>query len=372
MRALFIHGVEWPCVHQTCGMERILTATSAFQLYRVPPQIIALLPRFPDLGTYEGRKFISDHPDVIGGLDIPLHMLVTPHHPRTTTRLMTPHVRSGALPIASIQEHDLGISVTSPSFTLLMLASRLSEVQLAMATYELCGSFSVYQPPESLELALAHAVAKGDLSPTMGWRRVHDVKGCPTSLWCRPPLITQDDLDSFIANNPGLHGMKRLRAAASEVRGIAASPFEVQTALLLGRSRRKGGAGFTDLRVNKEIRLTKTARSLARRGRCVADIYIEGLPGFASVDIECQGRMIHDTRESAASDDNRALGLESMGIDVKRITYESIAQPDAFEALCALVARTAGRKHLPKTPAMRRAEANLRHDLFIDWRTLGS
>ena len=166
-----------------------------------------------------------------------------------------------------------------------------------------------------------------------------------------------ESLRSFLDQTKGLRGSKNLAWAIDRVTGTCASPFEVQASILLGLSRRLGGEGLP-IQNNHRIRLNKQARTLYGHGHCFADIYIEASGSHPALDIECQGRSIHDSEAAGISDADRA--------------YKQFSNERSYQAVKELIALKLGVPVKPKTPKEQTAEKALRHKLFIDWNTLGT
>lgn len=143
------------------------------------------------------------------------------------------------------------------------MAPSIDRVELLMATYELCGSFSVFQPTVQAESLLKEAADQGFIPENAGWKRVVDTKDAQTSLWKRDPMTGPESLRSFLDQTKGLRGSKNLAWAIDRVTGTCASPFEVQASILLGLSRRLGGEGLP-IQNNHRIRLNKQALNALR------------------------------------------------------------------------------------------------------------
>lgn len=227
-------------------MHEFICGVSAFRLLRTPPQILALYPPLPDISTRVGKLAIARNPEALGGLGIPIHVLVTQRKYLRYSSSVKMHLWSQELPLGSFFENDLEITLSSPLFTLLTMAPHVSVTHLAMAMYELCGSFSVYRPAPETQAHL-DAIRNTRLSRNM-WQQVRDAHGNGTSLWKRPPLITVHELQHYAEHINGLRGSKQFRQAAQMVTGQTASPLEAQTSMLLGASRRLAAQ---DLRLSR-------------------------------------------------------------------------------------------------------------------------
>ena len=290
-------------------MPQIVCAQSAFRFHRAPPQLRALYPPLP--GTYQDsnhRKLAScsTASDLLG---TPIHRLVRARSAVNSGATYQSHLVGGELPFSCIQETDHGFLLAGPELTLLTMAPSIDRIELLMATYELCGSFSVFQPTVQTESLLKEAADQGFIPENAGWKRVVDTKDAQTSLWKRDPVTSPESLRSFLDQTKGLRGSKNLAWAIDRVTGICASPFEVQASILLGLSRRLGGEGLP-IQNNHRIRLNKQARALYGHDHCFADIYIEASGSHPALDIECQGRSIHDSEAAGISDADRAAALE--------------------------------------------------------------
>lgn len=350
-------------------MDGVVSGPSAFRYWRIPPQVLALCPPLPSGSMPVSRKGLVEHPVVRDILGLPLHRLFLDEGRRSSTKHFANHACSGELPAGSVFESELGFDVCSPALTLLTLVPHVPFPVLAMAAYEMCGTFAVFAPSRKLEQALASPRNRAAVAMPGAWRRVRSADGKDTDLWQRPPLMSLDDLRSFAAQTGGLRGHRALVRAATAVRGPAASPFEVQTALLLGLDRRLGGRGVTSLLVNERINLPAPARRVAGRSYCVADIFLPGEKG-PDIDLECQSRLIHDASESALSDSDRFLALQMAGLTVLPATFGQVFDEAQFEQLVRHITKLRGQRYSPPTPAHLRHERELRRYLFSDWTRL--
>ena len=210
-----------------------------------------------------------------------------------------------------------------------------------MACYEMCGSFAVFKPCERTQQQLDEAISLKLIPPSCGWERANDTKGNDTNLWKRTPLLTAADIAAFAKQAAGLRGVKQLRWAAERMTGQTASPFEVQTSILISLPRDEGGLGI-DITNNARIPLSEAARSLYDKTCCYADILIESATDSMGVILECQGRSAHDSEAASLSDAERTTALTSMGYDVIQITYEQIKDTKSFNNIAELIHKKAG------------------------------
>lgn len=347
-------------------MDLTLCGQSAFYYYRIPPQILGLYPAI-SLGNIDRRCCgLGSHAVVKDLLHAPLHRLVFTRAQSGSRSLFKSHLLTQEPPPGSFRQTEHGFDVTSPEFTLLSLATQVSRNQLLMACYEMCSSFAVFTPCERTQQQLDEAISLKFIPPDCGWKRIVDTKGNDTNLWKRAPLLSAADIAAFAKQAAGLRGVKQLRWAAERMAGQTASPFEVQTSMLVSLPRGEGGLGI-GITNNARIPLSEAARSLYDKTCCYADILIESVTDSMGVILECQGRSAHDSEAASLSDAERTTALTSMGYDVIQITYGQIKDKRSFGNLAELIHKKAGLPYTPKIKQECDAEDALRQELLVDW-----
>lgn len=279
--------------------------------------------------------------------------------------IVHPRVWSRNLPFGATVQIAESVHVATPAFALLQIAARASLATTIMLAAELCGSFTVYEPPTALLKTLQTMERSKQLPAIGGWRPFVNQHQVLTGLWSRPPLLSPDDLETMAATCEAQRGRKRLQRAAQLVLPNAASPFEVQASMLLGLPRHLGGEGHSGLALNKKITLSADAQTLAQREHCYCDLYWdEGL------DLECQSAMAHDREASFLSDSDRTAALRCMGIDVLPVTFSQVSCQERFDALSRTIASMRGRKLTPKTAAQRKRAIELHSEVLRPWNQL--
>ena len=296
--------------------------------------------------------------------DSSIEILVHSANACHSSQIVEPHVWGADLPLCSTAQITDELSVTSPAFTMLQLAARFETTHCVLMASELCGSFAVYEPPAVIEKTLQRLASRGANLEFNGWTPSFS-NGKLTNLWTREPLLTPHDLFKIAENSDARNGRARLKEVASLVVPNAASPFEVQTGILLGFSRRRGGEGFGGFRHNEKIDLTANGRLLADRSHCYCDLYWDD-----GLDIECQSAQHHDNEASFLSDSDRTAALKLVGIDVLPVTFKQIHEPQRMKALAEAIARTRGIKLRPKSCNQAEASKQLRKEVFVDWWSL--
>ena len=359
-----------PFVGYRFRMEATLCHISAFRYYRIHPQVLGFLPTVTINRDDPKRTFLRSHIAISDCIGDP-HILVRSANLHTGARHIRQHRWTKDLPPSCIRKSALGIQVTSPLFTLLQLAGTLDDIQVLMALYEMCGSFSVFKPSAHIKALIAQSTPYRSLIGG-SWKRVVDGKGTPSSLWMRPPIVDIEELNEFLDITEGLWGHKRLARAASHLTGVVASPLEAQLSMLLGLPRCRGGEGLKRIETNKAIALSRDARTLHASRKAVIDALITSPDGTHELALECQGRISHGMGGLSDGDANRATALQSMGIDVVLITSEQINQSAKYETLAKLIFSKLDMERRPKTQGQKRAELDLRRKIFSDWSDFGS
>ncbi|WP_321974120.1 hypothetical protein [Paratractidigestivibacter sp.] len=379
-------------------MDTLICSVSAFRFWRVPPIVLLLAIGSVDDPNLRGkidstkleqlqlklataspfsssinygsswRRAGSDARRVKEALPLfapwaqsPIDVLVKQHRNCHSSGLIHPCLWSADLPSGSTMELTEDISVTRPEFTMLQLASQVDLISTVLLASELCGSFSVYRAPTCIANALQALLNRGELPIIDGWQPSLS-NGKLTDLWMRPPLIHPTDLALVASRSDSRRGCRRLAKAASLVLPGAASPFEVQTGMLLGLPRNLGGEGHKDIRHNERIDLSAEARLLAGRDYCLCDLYWE-----SGLDVECQSAQHHDNADSFISDSDRTAALKLMGIEVLPVTFGQLKSARRFKALSHAVGYSLGTKQRPKTLKELEAAESLRNRVLIDW-----
>lgn len=346
-------------------MDRYFSGITALRYLRTPPQVLALYPPLAEPYQDSNHMKLASSPLIEDILHTPLDCTVFHANKRRSSKYYRYHLSNTDLPFGCFRPCNHGCYVASPPYALLTSAAFLTETQLLMLAFEFCGTYSVYSPRTRTEKLLQDAYAKRAINPTDGWNRVCSATGKASNLWKREPLTTPDELLAFCAEARGLAGAKRLRRVASLVTGVCASPFEAQASILLGLPRRLGGQGYL-FNNNHRIELTTSAQAIYPHTCCYADIFFEATDEHPALDIECQGRSVHDNEAASISDSNRIAALQSMGIEVIPLTFEQFYDADRFCAILDLIATKLDTSIKPKTERQLSIETNRRHDVLVD------
>lgn len=351
-------------------IEPILCHRSALLFHRTPPVVHELVERYPDLLTRTDKASCQN-------TDNPLSLFGNPLHLLAETKAMTHacvhcsyHYRRHGYPQGAVMMTEHNISVTSPLVTLLDMAVNIPIPHITMLLYEMMGSFTIFRPTPLIREMLQNLLDEGKLPVIQGWKpSLSD--GRLTDIWRRPPLFDRFQVERFLAEVKGAKGSRRLSLALRDAYENAASPLEVQGSMLLGMPRRRGGWSLGPFEHNKRIALTPQARVIAGKELCFGDLYIEANEIHPAILFECQGSAFHDSGAIAASDDSRAIALQSMGIVLIRLRYEQISDSRRLEYIASFVADIMKKPLAPKSAMLRHRETQLRALALVDWWGLG-
>lgn len=352
-------------------MDTIFCHSTALRYHLAPPCVLSHADGDVSELTNPRRPMLSmvDKPFRI--FDKPIHLLCTSRKHSYRSKNVIFHTWTKPLPSESVQAVSSSLSVTSPLFTLLMLAPSLNTIERIMLLHEMCGRFSAFRVPHDMRTFLEHDIPIGELEQG-GWKPVRTFDGKLTDLWIRHPLLTVERIRRFAQSQAGTYGAKCLARAASFVRDGAASPFEVTMGMLAALPRRMGGDGLPLVGYNQRISLTASARRIARKTVCYGDLLFENPDEGKTVIVECHGAVVHDIHEQALADSTRLAALQSMGYTVLPVTFDQILARSTYHDLIDYMAHEL-RVHLkPKTAGLLDKEIELRRHLFMDWTKLGA
>ena len=352
-------------------MKDLLCDISAFRYWRLPPQALALCPPLPRPEEDRQRYGLARNPTAAVVLGLPLHTLVRTRNKRTCPASVRQRLFLGELPRESVLETEHGFLVTSPLLTAFIMSRHLTDLQLLLVLAEMCGLFVVCALPAALEAELSRAIESGVIPATFGWARCPSEDSAASNLWRRDALVLGGDLDRFCSDVCGMRYGKRFMAVSHLVPLGAASPFEVETYLLLGLPRSLGGEGFCGIELNVEVALSASARAIVGKSRVYIDLLLSSPDGERQVAIECQGKGSHGRAGDGLRDADRMTALQAMGYDVFLLTHGQISDEDRFRAIVKAVCRLFDVEYRDKSSEEQVAEALLRSELFVDWSKLG-
>ena len=149
-------------------MSFLACGPTAFQYYRIPPQILGLYPAILPPDHDHRLVHYSKQPVFKDLLGTPVWRFVGERKQRANGKLFRSRLLTQEPPPGSFRQTEHGFDVTSPEFTLLSLATQVSRNQLLMACYEMCGSFAVFRPCERTQQQLDEAISLKLIPPNCG------------------------------------------------------------------------------------------------------------------------------------------------------------------------------------------------------------
>lgn len=379
-------------------MDTVICGSTAFQYWRIPPvvqlltvgpeddptlcrllepnKLLALRaelastlplsvtcgePKLQRRTCVDSRRIRELHALLAPGCKLPVEVLTNDASRFHKSPLVRVRIWTHDLPFGSLVQIANDVCVTSPAFTMLQLAGHFDVARTVLLASELCGSFAVYKTPAPIARVLQDLIDH-DRLPTLGGWEPSLRDGKLTDLWMRPPLLEPADLRQIAAVSESRFGRSTLERAAQLVVPGAASPFEVQAAVLLGFPRRLGGEGFSGLQHNARVPFSPEARLLAGKSCCYCDLWWDD-----GVDVECQSAQHHSKLGNYLSDSERTAALKAMGIEVIPITFAQLKHEKSYAALVKLIAGARGIRLRTKTERELAHAEKLRQLVFSYW-----
>lgn len=199
------------------------------------------------------------------------------------------HLCQTPLPAGSFIEISPDVFVASPPLCLILRAQELSLAQTIALGERLCGTFALDRKKRS---------------------RIRR----------RAPLISLEDLRSYIDRCSRVKGIARAQRAASLMLEGSASPMETISRLAFCLPKRLNGFGLPSPRMNYEMTLSQTAQELIDKSYIRIDLCWPD-QGFG---LEYQGKYVHGSPSAIERDVARQLAAERMGIELQMVTIEQI------------------------------------------------
>ena len=279
---------------------------TAFEVYRSHGRLLPELLECPRTSKLDAcgmppRQMLADELGRLGAKTPPYHLaFASPNQAKQRNDVMR-HVYSAPLPRRALIRIGKGLLIASPELLFAQLAARsdFDEIDLALAGYELCGTY-VMDPDDESWTGLIGNV----------------------SAMTRKQLIA-----SMVARLGKRHGIARARKALALFEDGSNSPMETILALLFHLPRRLGGLGLGPISMNQRV-------STSTGDRWV-DVYFVG----RAVGMEYKGRRPHSV-EKTARDDRRQNKLAGSGVTVLNVWYEDLASDHLFQQLVQDVANS--------------------------------
>jgi very-short-patch-repair endonuclease len=288
-------------------------------------------------------------------LSLPVHILVANANARNASQSLRSHVWSQPLPHGSLIDASArgtasnastastasnagnadnastagnahnSLTVSSPEFCFLQMASVLSLEELIKLGYELCGPYS------------------------------ETTDGLPC-VQCEKPLTSVARIKAYLAKSQSSHGSRKALRALGYILDGSASPMETNLAMLLCLPNRFGGYGLSRPLLNHRIDITQRVKKTAsgRYYRC--DLYWPE----QKLAIEYDSDAFHTGPQRIADDSKRRNDLSALGITVVTVTKQHINSIKLFAQLAQLIARQTTKRLRLKNPVFMEKHLALR------------
>ena len=267
--------------------------------------------------------------ELLANLPLPLDLFVPEKADRLRSALVTAHQLPPFLATELVYPLEDGIFVCSPRTTLLQLARTRGFIELALAVFEMCGTYG--RSPQN-----------------------------KNGFFERPPLTSCDFLAQLVERQPeGARGKNLLGQVLSVSLDGAASPMESVAALHLGLPGTKGGYGLAGLRLNYPLEMPAHLRRAVGRSSVRCDLYYPA----GRVAVEYDSDRYHQAENRIASDSKRRAALELMGVRVVSLTRAQLMDLDAMDVVAAVVCRLL-KRNLPRVHDFRARQLQMRSQLL--------
>lgn len=216
---------------------------------------------------------------------------------------------SGQLPDRSLLKLNEGLYVTCPEFTFVRLAARVELVPLIRTCYEIAGLFAFNE---------------------------NDMRGFSRC----DPLTTTRGISCFLERTKELHlrGHAQARRALKHALDNAASPMEVELAMLLTLPRRLGGYGLPKPVLNYPLDVSGLRGEQLQRKRITVDA---AWPKERLV-LEYDSDQFHTGSEKIVADSKRRNDIAFLGFEIKTITSREIASIASMDKIADSIRRRLG------------------------------
>ena len=265
----------------------------------------------------------------------PVDVLVFNERERRRSKDVTCHAWKTSLPENSFYRAR-GEFVSSPEFTFLQMAPKLSIEQLVALGCELCGSYVLL--PKNVK----HPGSLDEMPKRTS------------------PLTNMSKIGEFLEQVGKANGKAKAQRALKYMVEGSRSPMETAVYMLLCLPLKLGGYGLPKPEMNASIQLDEEARAIAQRYHCEGDLcWPDARP---PLDIEYHGE-VHVGAAQMKSDVGRELGIEHMGWRVMTVTSPQVIDEGRFEVVAIDAAEAIGKRLRPAVFEATQQRAFLRHEL---------
>lgn len=244
------------------------------------------------------------------------------------------HLLSTEVPAGSFVRVAGQVYVVCPELLFVMMAPRLSLIQLLELGHELCGTYRLLSDEEA----------------------VYDVR----------PLTNVSELRAFARKCRGMHGRSAALRALQWIADGSRSPAETALSIVFRLPYRHGGYSLGSPLLNHTISLNEAASRILGRDTITPDLYWPG----ARHPCEYDSTQFHSTREQAEYDERRRNAYGAMGMGVTVFRPRHVLDGDLMDKMAASVRRNCHMRVHRRPDDYDQRHAALLDEVFRRWRTL--
>lgn len=321
-------------------MDIVISHTAALHLIRQMPGPASLpvadsarLPqRMPSICELQEARALCPALDEVEG---PIGVLLVTKTAERECSHAVGHVWSSRLPRRAFLQVEQGIRCPSPLFLPVLLASRLNELEMVLLLAELMGLYSL-TPHREIGLIQRDA-----------------------------PLITPDELRSFLDDIGPVWGSAKVRRALDRAPVLAASPLEAKLYLRMTLPFAKGGYHLGKVVLNDEVSLSRVSRRIKTLSKRKPDLLFVGAEKHG-VCLDYMGAW-HDDAAQVRKDTHRRNELLANGFtpyEIYKVHYDDL---DYMDSLADSIRADLG---MSEVTVDRERRARRRRARFYLWRDL--
>ena len=228
---------------------------------------------------------------VLESISKPFDILVSSQEELRKWEGMHCHLCTAQLPGGSFIELTQDVFVASPALCLIQRAQELTVPQSIALIERFCGNYTLDKKKKS-------------------------------GITERKPLLTLDDLRSYMDRCHRLRGLAKTRRACFYSLEGSASPMETISRLVFCLPSQFGGFGCPAPLMNYEIGLNDLGRRIVGKDFIRIDLFWKE----HDFGIEYQGKYAHSSSTDIAADIARQLAAERKGIQLQMITIEQLRE----------------------------------------------
>lgn len=263
-----------------------------------------------------------------------VHLLVGEHDQKRHLDGAHVHLLSTEVPAGSFVRVVGQVFAVSPELLFVMMAPRLTLVQLLELGHELCGTYRL----------------PGGDGATYGVK----------------PLTSVSELRSFVRKCKGIRGRAAALSALQWIADGSRSPAETALSIIFRLPYRHGGYALGKPLLNHTITLNDASSRILGRGTITPDLYWPG----ARHPCEYDSAQFHSTRERAEHDERRRNAYGAMGMGVTVFRPRHLLDRELMDKMADSVRRNCHMRTNRQPDDYARRHAELFEEVFRRWRRL--